>query len=44
VFDLQRGCFRTARLTIDRQTKGHLAEDSSYHLQSSYSEELIGNN
>jgi hypothetical protein len=41
IFDLQLGCVRRARWTVDREVKGHQGEESSYRLQSSYTEELV---
>lgn len=43
VFDLQSGCLRSARTTVNQQIKGHHGEDSSYSIQSNYLEELMGN-
>jgi hypothetical protein len=42
VFDPQTGMLKSAKLTIDRQVKGHQGEDSSYRLQSTYVEEYSG--
>jgi hypothetical protein len=42
VFDLKKGLMRNARLTIDKELKGHQGEGSSYHFQSAYSEEYAG--
>ncbi len=43
VFDLQSGMMRSARLRIDRELKGHQGENSTYRLQSQYTEEYVGN-
>jgi hypothetical protein len=43
VFDVQSGCLRRVRQTVDQQIKGHQGEDSSYSIQTSYVEELVGN-
>jgi hypothetical protein len=39
VFDLKKGLMRSARLTIDKEIKGHQGEGSSYRFQSVYTEE-----
>jgi hypothetical protein len=43
VFDLKKGLFRSARLTIDKELKGHQGEGSSYRFQSMFTEELVAN-
>jgi hypothetical protein len=43
VFDTQLGLLRSARLHIDKELKGHQGENSSYHFQSSYSEQYTSN-
>jgi hypothetical protein len=43
-FDLQAGRMMYARMTIDKEIRGHQGEDSSYRLQSRYSEEYLGGN
>jgi hypothetical protein len=43
VFDTQTGLLRSARLHIDKELKGHQGENSSYHFQSSYTEQYTGN-
>jgi hypothetical protein len=42
VFDLKKGLMRSARLTIDKELKGHQGEGSSYRFQSVYTEEYAG--
>jgi hypothetical protein len=42
VFDLKKGIMRSARLTIDKELKGHQGEGSSYRFQSLYTEEYAG--
>jgi hypothetical protein len=39
VFDVQRGRLHSVRLAIDRQIQGHQGEGSSYHFQSTYTEQ-----
>jgi hypothetical protein len=43
VFDTELGLLRSARLQIDKELKGHQGENSSYHFQSSYTEQYTGN-
>jgi len=43
VFDVKNGVLRSARLTIDKELKGHQGEGSSYRFQSVFAEELITN-
>lgn len=40
VFDLQQGRLHSARLTINHTLENHQGHGSSYHFQSSYSEQL----
>jgi hypothetical protein len=40
VFDFQSGVMKSARLSIDKEIKGHHGEGSSYHFQTTYSERL----
>jgi len=42
VFDLKKGLMRSARLTIEKELKGHQGEGSSYRFQSVYTEEYAG--
>jgi hypothetical protein len=42
VFDTAAGRLHSARLRIDKELKGHQGEGSSYHFQSSYTEEYAG--
>ncbi len=42
VFDLKKGLMRSARLTIEKELKGHQGEESSYRFQSVYTEEYAG--
>ena len=42
VFDPQTGMLKSAKLTIDREVKGHQGDDSSYRLQSTYVEQYVG--
>jgi hypothetical protein len=39
VFDVQHGRLQAVRLTIDREVQGHQGEGSTYHFQSTYSEQ-----
>jgi hypothetical protein len=41
-FDLKKGVMRRARLTIDKELKGHQGEGSSYRFQSLYTEDYVG--
>jgi hypothetical protein len=43
VFDTQAGILRSARLSIDREVKGHQGEGSRYRFQSKYTEEFVEN-
>jgi hypothetical protein len=43
VFDVKSGLLRSARLTIDKELKGHQGEGSSYRFQSVFAEELVTN-
>ncbi len=42
VFDLRAGRLHGASLKVDQEVKGHQGEGSSYHFQSSYSEQYAG--
>jgi hypothetical protein len=42
VFDVRAGRLHSASLKVDQEIKGHQGEGSSYHFQSSYSEQYIG--
>jgi hypothetical protein len=42
VFDVQAGRLHGAALKIDQEVKGHQGEGSSYHFQSSYTEQYLG--
>ena len=42
VFDLKAGRLKSASLKIDREVKGRQGEGSSYRVQSTYSEEYVG--
>jgi hypothetical protein len=42
VFDLQAGRLRSAALRIDKELKGHDGEGSSYHFQSTYTVQYVG--
>lgn len=44
LFDITTGRVRKVSLKIDKQLKDHQGEGSSYHLQSSYIEELVQTN
>jgi hypothetical protein len=41
IFDFKSGRLQSARLHVDKQLKNHQGEGSSYHFQSSYSEQLL---
>jgi hypothetical protein len=41
VFDVKSGRLRSAKLTTDKELKGHQGAGSSYHFQSQYTEELV---
>jgi hypothetical protein len=43
IFDVKKGLLRSARLTIDKELKGHQGEGSSYRFQSVFTEELVAN-
>jgi hypothetical protein len=43
VFDGKKGVLRNARMTIDKELKGHQGEGSSYRFQSVFTEELVAN-
>jgi hypothetical protein len=42
VYDLQAGRLKSAVLKIDKELKGHQGEGSSYHFQSQYTEQFVG--
>jgi hypothetical protein len=42
VYDLQAGRMKSAVLKIDKELKGHQGEGSSYHFQSQYTEQFVG--
>jgi hypothetical protein len=42
VYDLKAGRMQKASLKIDKEVKGHQGEGSSYRLQSTYTEEYVG--
>jgi hypothetical protein len=44
VFDFEAGRLHKASLRIDKELKGHQGEGSSYHFQSTYTEQFVGNN
>ena len=41
VFDPQSGIFRSAKLHIDKELRGHQGEGSVYHFQYQYTEEYV---
>jgi hypothetical protein len=41
VFDVRAGRLKSARLRIDKELTGHQGQDSSYHFQSVYAEDLV---
>lgn len=41
IFDLKAGRLQSARLSINKELKGHQGEGSRYRFQSSYKEELV---
>lgn len=43
VFDPQAGLFKSAKLHIDKELKGHQGEGSVYHFQYQYTEEYVPN-
>ncbi len=43
LFDTAAGVMRSARLSVDKELKGHQGEASSYRLIRTYKEELVGN-
>jgi hypothetical protein len=43
IFNLQTGMIEQAQLHIDKELKGHQGEGSSYHFQSTYTEQYLGN-
>jgi hypothetical protein len=42
VYDVRAGRLHSALLKVDQEVKGHQGEGSSYHFQSSYSEQYVG--
>jgi hypothetical protein len=42
VFDVQAGRLQSAALRIDKELKGHDGEGSSYHFQSRYTVQYVG--
>ena len=42
IFDTKEGRLRQATLRIEKELKGHQGEGSSYHFQSTYTEEYVG--
>jgi hypothetical protein len=42
VFDVRAGRLHSASLKVDQEVKGHQGEGSSYHFQSSYTEQYAG--
>ncbi len=42
VFDMTAGIMRSARVQIDKELKNHQGEGSSYRLQSTYTEQYVG--
>jgi hypothetical protein len=42
VFNWQKGIVESIRLHVDRELKGHQGEGSSYHFQSTYTEQYAG--
>jgi hypothetical protein len=42
VYDVQAGRLKSAVLKIDKELKGHQGEGSSYHFQSQYTEQFVG--
>jgi hypothetical protein len=43
VFDVQNGRLQSVSLHVDKELKNHQGEGSSYHFQSSYIEQFVGN-
>jgi hypothetical protein len=43
VFDVQNGRLQSVSLHVDKEVQGHQGEGSSYHFQSSYNEQYVGN-
>lgn len=41
-YDTQAGRLKSAALKIDKELKGHQGEGSSYHFQSQYTEQFVG--
>jgi hypothetical protein len=42
VYDVRAGRMHSANLKVDQEVKGHQGEGSSYHFESSYSEQYVG--
>jgi hypothetical protein len=42
VFDMRAGRLHSATLKVDQEIKGHQGEGSSYHFQSNYTEQYVG--
>jgi hypothetical protein len=42
VYDVRAGRLHSATLKVDQEVKGHQGDGSSYHFQSSYSEQYLG--
>jgi hypothetical protein len=42
VYDVRAGRLHSANLKVDQEVKGHQGEGSSYHFESSYSEQYVG--
>jgi hypothetical protein len=42
VFDVRAGRLHSASLKVDQEVKGHQGEGSSYHFESSYTEQYAG--
>jgi hypothetical protein len=42
VFDVKSGLMKSAKVVIEKELKGYQGEGSSYRLQSSYTEEYVG--
>src|SRR5262249_45383337 len=43
VFNVATGVLEKAILKVDKELKGHQGEGSSYHFQSTYTEQYLGN-
>jgi hypothetical protein len=42
VYDVRTGRLHSASLKVDQEVKGHQGEGSSYHFESNYSEQYVG--